>query len=66
MRAPLPNELSISVPDERTSSDLSRPPQAAQEPPVETSLVELSALLLIVLAGMVLTFAGAIVAISLG
>jgi hypothetical protein len=66
MRAPLPNELSISVPHELTSSDPSIAPPAAQEQPVETSVVELSALLLIVLAGMVLTFAGAIVAISLG
>ena len=66
MRAPLPNELSISALDERTSSEVTIPRPAAQEQPVETSVVELSALLLIVLAGMVLTFAGAIVAISLG
>jgi hypothetical protein len=64
MRAPLPNELSISVLDERACADLSIPPAAAQEPLVETSLVELSALLIVVLSGLVLLFVGAIVAVS--
>jgi hypothetical protein len=64
MRTQLANEFSSSELDERTSSDVSSPPPAAQEDLVETSVVELSALLLIVLTGIVLMFAGAIVALS--
>jgi hypothetical protein len=65
MRAPFSNDISISALDERGSSDASVPPSAAQEQLVETSLVELSALLIVILTGLALVFAGAIVALSL-
>ena len=63
-RASLPDELSIPVLDEQIPTDVSTPAAAAQEPLVETSLVELSALLIAVLGGLVLMFAGAIAALS--
>jgi hypothetical protein len=62
--ASLPNELSIPVLDERIPSDVSTPPPAAQQQLVETSLVELSAPLIVVLAGLALLFAGAIAALT--
>ena len=64
MRNDLVNEFSSSELDERTFSDVSSPP-AAQDELVETSVVELSALLIVVLTGMVLVFAGAIMILSL-
>jgi hypothetical protein len=63
-RTSLPNELSIAVLDEQIPSDVSTPLPAAQEQLVEPSLVELSALLIVILTGLVLLFAGAIVALS--
>ena len=68
MRA-LPNEFSNSILDEASSSNTGSLPPATQEPtqeqPVETSLFDLSAVLLVVLAAIVLTFTGAIVALCL-
>jgi hypothetical protein len=64
MRAPFSNDLSMSAPDEQIPSDVSTPPPAAQEQLVETSLVELSAPLIVVLAGLVLIFVAAIAALS--
>jgi hypothetical protein len=66
MRADLPSELPTLKPNEPATSDVSIPARAAPEEPVETSVVELSALLLVVLTGIVLTFAGAIIALSTG
>ena len=65
MRNDLVNEFSSSELDERTFSDVSSPPPATQDELVETSIVELSALLIVVLTGMVLVFAGAIMILSL-
>jgi hypothetical protein len=62
---PFSNELSVSVLGERGSAEASVPPPVAQEQLVETSLAELSALLIVVITGLVLVFAGAIVALSL-
>jgi hypothetical protein len=63
-RASSPDELSIPVLDQQNPTDVSTPAAAAQESLVETSLLELSALLIVVLGGLVLMFAGAIAALS--
>jgi hypothetical protein len=65
MRTQLPNEFSSSALDERAYSGVSVPPPAEQEAVVETSVVELSALLIVILAGIVLTFTGAAIALLL-
>jgi hypothetical protein len=65
MRADLPSERPTFIPIEPTTSHLNVPAQAAPEEP-ETSLVELSALLLVVLTGIVLTFTGGIMALTIG
>ena len=66
MRADLPRERPTFIPNEPAASHVNVPALAAPEESVETSLVELSALLLVVLAGIVLTFAGAITALTIG
>jgi hypothetical protein len=65
MRTQTANGFSNSAPDERTGSDVVVPPSVEPETDVETSVVELSALLIVILAGFVLTFAGAAIALVL-
>jgi hypothetical protein len=65
MRTQLANEFSSSALDERSSSDVSSPPPAARVELPETSVVELSAILIVVLTGIVLTFTGATIALLL-
>jgi hypothetical protein len=60
-RTSLPNEPSIAVFDEQIASGESTPPPTVQGQLTETSLVELSALLIVILTGMALVFIGAII-----
>jgi hypothetical protein len=64
MRDALPYEQSGPAPDEQTHADASTPPSAAHEIPDESELLERSALLLIVLGGIVLVFIAGIIAIT--
>jgi hypothetical protein len=65
MRDTLTYEQPGPVSDEATDPDASNPRSDAHEPADEPSVVELSALLLIVMGGIVLVFIGAIIAIFL-
>jgi hypothetical protein len=64
MRDQLSNDFTNTLLDEPSSADVRFPPPAAQEQPVETSLVDLSAILIVILTAIAVTFAGAIIAIS--
>jgi hypothetical protein len=66
MRTDLQIERPTFTPNEPGTPQLNVSAPAAPEEPLETSLVELSALLLVVIVGIVLTFTGAIIALTIG